>query len=410
MTHCERAAHSANAKAQKRRQVSMQEAAPSGGTVAVPAPETCNPPGTPPGIPPELSIVVPTRNENGNVPLLVLQLGRALNGIAWEVIFVDDDSADGTAATVRGLARRDPRVRCMRRLGRRGLAGACIEGMLAASAPAIAVMDADLQHDEKCLPQMLQHFRAGADLVVGTRLTRDGMVTDGLSSSRRWASLLATQLARRWTGVTLKDPLSGFFLIRQEVFETIAPRLSSQGFKLLLDIVASQATALSVREVPYSFRARQHGESKLDGLVVFEYLGLVLAKLTGDVVSSRFLLFMLVGASGLLAHLLALNAALGVSGLGFDLAQTCAAYAAMTWNFFLNNLLTYRDRRLKGVAILKGLLSFYAVCSVGAVANVGVASWVYGEQATWWLAGTAGALMGGVFNYAASSTFTWRQR
>ena len=162
--------------------------------------------------------------------------------------------------------------------------------------------------------------------------------------------------------------------------------------------------------MPYCFRARQHGESKLDGLVVFEYLGLVLAKFTGDLVSSRFLLFMLVGASGLMAHLLALKAALGWSGLGFDLAQTCAAYAAMTWNFFLNNLLTYRDRRLKGVAILKGLISFYAVCSVGAVANVGVASWVYGEQATWWLAGTAGALMGGVFNYAASSTFTWRQR
>jgi dolichol-phosphate mannosyltransferase len=407
MGHCERAALEAGQVfPQTKKPFSMQEAAPSGDTVAVPAPETWTPPGTAP----ELSIVVPTRNENGNVPLLVLQLGRALNGIAWEVIFVDDDSADGTAATARSLARRDPRVRCMRRLGRRGLAGACIEGMLAASAPAIAVMDADLQHDEKGLPQMLQHFRAGADLVVGTRVTKDGEVRDGLSFIRSWGSGLATQIARRLLGVTLKDPMSGFFLIRQETFEAIAPGLSTQGFKLLLDIVASQKTPLSVREVPYSFRARQHGESKLDGLVVCEYVGLVLAKLTGDLVSSRFLLFMLVGASGLMAHLLALKAALGLSGLGFDLAQTCAAYAAMTWNFFLNNLLTYRDRRLKGVAILKGLISFYAVCSVGAVANVGVASWVYGEQATWWLAGTAGALMGGVFNYAASSTFTWRQR
>jgi dolichol-phosphate mannosyltransferase len=380
----------------------MQEAAPAGGTVAVPAADALTPP--------ELSIVVPTRNENGNVPLLVLQLGRALTGIAWEVIFVDDDSADGTAATARRLARRDPRVRCIRRLGRRGLAGACIEGILAASAPAIAVMDADLQHDEKCLPQMLRHLRAGADLVVGTRLNQDGAVRDGLSLLRSWGSGLATRIARRLLGVTLKDPMSGFFLIRQDAFEAIAPRLSTQGFKLLLDIVASQGTPLSVNEVPYRFRARQHGESKLDGLVVFEYVGLVLAKLTGDLVSTRFLLFMLVGASGLLAHLLALKAALAWSGLGFDLAQTCAAYAAMTWNFFLNNLLTYRDRRITGVANLKGLLSFYAVCSVGAVANVGVASWLYGEQATWWLAGTAGALMGGVFNYAASSTFTWRQR
>jgi dolichol-phosphate mannosyltransferase len=380
----------------------MQEAAPAAGTWAVAPGESSTAP--------ELSIVVPTRNENGNVPLLVLQLSRALGSLRWEVIFVDDDSSDGTAATARSLARRDPRVRCLRRIGRRGLSGAVIEGMLAASAPAIAVMDADLQHDEKCLPQMLQHLRAGADLVVGSRLTRDGVVTTGLSSLRKWGSQLATVLARRLTGVTLSDPLSGFFLIRQDRFEAIAPRLSTQGFKILLDIVASQQVPLLIREVAYRFRARQHGQSKLDGLVVFEYLGLLLAKLSGDLLSTRFLLFMLVGASGLIAHLLALKVSLGVLGFGFDLAQACAAWVAMSWNFLLNNLLTYRDRRLRGLAILQGLLSFYAVCSIGAVANVGVASWVYGGQPTWWLAGTAGALMGGVFNYAASSTFTWRQR
>src|SRR5262245_7333497 len=246
MEHCERAALGARSiphtqKRKKSRRFSMQEAAPAGGTVAVPAAETLTPP--------ELSIVVPTRNENGNVPLLVLQLGRALTGIAWEVIFVDDDSADGTAATARRLARRDPRVRCIRRLGRRGLAGACIEGMLAASAPAIAVMDADLQHDEKCLPLMLEHVRAGAELVVGTRRTQDGLVTAGLSPVRTWGSRLATKLARRLAGVKLSDPMSGFFLIRQDVFEALAPRLSNQGFKLLLDIVASQPRPLVVKEV-----------------------------------------------------------------------------------------------------------------------------------------------------------------
>jgi dolichol-phosphate mannosyltransferase len=360
--------------------------------------------------PPELSIVVPTLNENGNVPLLVLQLGRALKGIRWEVIFVDDDSDDGTLATARSLARRDPRIRCLRRVGRRGLAGALIEGMLAASAPAIAVMDADLQHDEKCLPLMLAHFRAGADLVVGTRRTQDGLVTAGLSPLRRWGTRLATELARRLKGVELTDPMSGFFLIRQDALDVLAPRLSRQGFKLLLDIVASQQTPLVVKEVAYSFRPRRHGHSKLDGLVAFEYAGLLLAKASGDLLSTRFLLFMLVGGSGLGVHLIALKSALDVPQLGFDLAQTCAAWVAMTWNFFLNNVLTYRDRRLRGPAILRGLLSFYAVCSVGAVANVGVASWVYGGAPTWWLAGGAGALMGGFFNYAASSTFTWRQR
>jgi dolichol-phosphate mannosyltransferase len=367
---------------------------------------------TPPEVwaPPELSIVVPTLNENGNVPLLVLQLGRALKGIRWELIFVDDDSDDGTIATARGLARRDPRIRCLRRIGRRGLAGALIEGMLAASGPAVAVMDADLQHDEKCLPLMLEQFRAGADLVVGTRRTQDGLVTAGLSPLRKWGSRLATALARRFTRVELADPMSGFFLIRQEAFEAMAPRLSRQGFKLLLDIVASQRTPLLVKEVAYSFRPRQHGHSKLDGLVAFDYAGLLLAKASGDLVSTRFLLFMLVGVSGLGVHLVALKGGLGLAQLSFDLAQTWAATIAMTWNFFLNNWLTYRDRRLRGPALLKGLMSFYAVCSVGAVANVGVASWVYGGEPSWWLAGGAGALMGGFFNYAASSTFTWRQR
>lgn len=244
----------------------MQEAIRPHDAVAVPFTEARTPP--------ELSIVVPTLNENGNVPLLVLQLGRVLEGIRWEVIFVDDDSADGTIATARRLARRDPRVRCLRRIGRRGLAGACIEGMLASSTPAIAVMDADLQHDEKCLAQMLEHFRAGADLVVGTRRTQDGVVTTGLSAVRKWGSRLATDLARRLTGVRLSDPMSGFFLIRQETFEAIAPRLSTQGFKLLLDIVASQPRPLLIEEVPFSFRPRQYGQSKLDGLVVFDTIGL----------------------------------------------------------------------------------------------------------------------------------------
>ncbi|HJZ29617.1 MAG TPA: glycosyltransferase family 2 protein [Hyphomicrobiaceae bacterium] len=367
---------------------------------------------TPPEIStsPELSIVVPTLNENDNVPRLVSQLARALGSVRWEVIFVDDDSVDGTAATARRLARRDPRVRCMRRIGRRGLAGACIEGMLAASAPAIVVMDGDLQHDETCLPQMLQHFRRGADLVVATRRTQAGVVTGGFSAVRQWGSRWATVLARRLTGVTVTDPMSGFFLIRQDAFEAIAPRLSTQGFKLLLDIMASQQVPLVVREVPYSFRPRQYGESKLDSMVVLEYSGLLLAKLTGDLLSTRFLLFMLVGASGLIVHLVALQAALSLFGFAFDVAQTCAAYLAMTWNFFVNNLFTYRDRRLRGTAVVKGLVSFYVVCSVGAVANIGVANWIYGGRPTWWLAGTAGALMGAVFNYAASSTFTWRQR
>jgi dolichol-phosphate mannosyltransferase len=357
---------------------------------------------------PELSIIIPTFNEAQNVPLLVARLSEALAGIRWEATFVDDNSPDGTAAAARAIACRDARVRCMRRIGRRGLAGACIEGMLASSSPVVAVMDGDLQHDETLLPRMLENVRQGADLVVGTRNAAGGEAPKGLSPWRQFVSRLATQFARRLLGVRLSDPMSGFFVIRRDLFDAMAARLSTQGFKVLLDIVASSPQRLKIVEVPYEFGPRRHGRSKLDSLVVIEYLGLLLAKLTGDRLSMRFVLFSLVGVTGLAVHLLALQQALGF-GVHFDVAQGLAALAAMSSNFILNNQLTYRDRRLRGLAALRGLLTFYAVCSVGTIANVGVAHWVYGGRAVWWLAGTAGAAMGVVFNYAATSVLTWRR-
>lgn len=365
-------------------------------------------------LPPELSVVVPTYNEYANVALLFDRLKHALGTATWEVIFVDDDSPDGTARVVRDLSQTDGRVRCIRRIHRRGLAGACIEGILASSGRIVAVIDGDLQHDESILPEMLGHVRGGADLVIGTRFAGDADARGGLSASRLTGSKLAAALARVTLGVQLSDPMSGFFMIRRDVFDEIAPDLSVQGFKVLLDIVASSRVSLrrplSIAEVPYRFRQRQWGDSKLNALVVIDYFGLVLAKLSGDRLSVRFVLFALVGASGLLVHLVALKLFLDFAVLPFDSAQAAAAYSAMTWNFSLNNRLTHRDRRLRGWAAVRGLLSFYVVCSVGAVANVGVASWIYGGAAEWWLAGTAGALMGAVFNYAASAAFTWRHR
>jgi dolichol-phosphate mannosyltransferase len=357
---------------------------------------------------PELSIVVPTFNEAENVSLLVTRVAEALADTRWEIVFVDDNSPDGTTSAARELARTDARVRCLRRIGRRGLAGACIEGMLASSAAVVAVMDADLQHDETLLPRMLASLDQGADLAVGTRFAAGGTAHGGLSRLRHWGSQLATAAARRFLGVRLSDPMTGFFMMRRELFDALAPRLSTQGFKVLLDIVASSRQPLRIVELPFEFRPRRHGQSKLDSLIVLEYLGLLLAKLSGDWLSLRFVLFALVGASGLIVHLWALRQGL-VLGLDFDWAQTLAAYVAMTSNFALNNQLTYRDRRLRGLSALKGLLIFYAVCSVGTVANVGVANWVYGSRPSWWLAGTAGAVMGVVFNYAASSMFTWRR-
>jgi len=359
---------------------------------------------------PELSVIVPTFNERDNVATLYRRLEATLSGVAWEVVFVDDNSPDGTWDVVRGLARRDSRVRCIRRIGRRGLSGACIEGILASSAPYAAVIDADLQHDETRLPKMLALLQNGdAELVVGSRYIEGGSA-DSFDKQRAGASALATEVAKRVLGVKIADPMSGFFMIRRDRFEQLAPQLSTQGFKILLDIVATAHGELRTVEIPYTFGSRQHGESKLDSMVALDFLGLVLAKLTHDVISLRFLLFAMVGSIGLVVHLTTLFIALEFFNIQFPEAQACGALVAMTSNFILNNFLTYRDQRLKGFAILRGLLLFYLVCSVGLFANVGVAFSVYDQEPIWWLAGAAGALMGVVWNYAMSGLFVWRKR
>ena len=282
--------------------------------------------------------------------------------------------------------------------------------MLASSAPCAAVIDGDLQHDETQLPKMLGLIETGAaELVIGSRYI-DGGSADSFNSQRLGASKFATAVAQRVLRVKIADPMSGFFMIRRDRFEQLAPQLSIQGFKILLDVVATARGDLRITEVPYTFGSRLHGESKLDSMVALDFLGLVLAKLTNDLVSLRFLLFALVGSIGLCVHFAALYVALEVFLLPFAEAQACGALLAMTSNFLLNNFLTYRDQRLKGFGILRGLLLFYLVCSVGLLANVGVAFSVYDQEPIWWLAGAAGALMGVVWNYAMSGLFVWRKR
>jgi len=357
---------------------------------------------------PILTIVVPTLNERDNIKPLIALLDAALPDVDWEVMFVDDDSTDDTARRIRALALVDPRVRCIQRIGRRGLSTACIEGVLACSAPYVAVMDADLQHDEALLPRMLEILRKeNVDLVIGSRYAAGGGL-GGLSGNRAWISRLGTKLARLICKQDISDPLSGFFMCRRDVFESAVRRLSGQGFKILLDLLASSSRPLRICELPFEFRTRRHGESKLDTLVVWEYFALLADKLFGHIVPVRFTLFALIGAVGLAVHMSILWGGLNFAALKFGLAQSLATFAAMTSNFFLNNILTYRDQRLHGWRTLRGLLTFYGICAVGATANVGIASYLFNSHQTWWVAGVLGVIVGVVWNYAMSSIFTWR--
>jgi dolichol-phosphate mannosyltransferase len=343
--------------------------------------------------------------------MLLDKIEEALEGAAWEAIFVDDDSPDGTPEVIIERSRADRRVRIIRRIDRRGLSSAVVEGILSTSTPYVAVIDADMQHDERLLSQMLVCLRSGkADLVVGTRYAPDGSVSDW-DVRRRTISWAATRLSALVVRSNLTDPMSGFFMMRRDAFDASLRQLSQQGYKILIDIVASAPKSLCIKEFPYVFRNRQHGESKLDALVSLEYLMLLLDKVFGRWVPARFILFMAVGGLGVFVHMAALTVLLKAAGAPFIFGQSMATLVSMTFNFFLNNTLTYRDKRLKGFwPVLGGLFSFYLVCSLGAVSNVGIANFLFSNSYAWWLSGIAGIIVGAVWNYAASSVFTWRKR
>jgi len=355
----------------------------------------------------QLTVVVPTFNERDNVSELVSRLEQCLRGIAWEVIFVDDDSADGTARRIREIARQDPRVRCLQRIGRRGLSSACVEGMLASSSPYLAVIDGDCQHDETVLPRMLELLEGSeADIVVGTRYSAGGGI-GSWNASRAKMSRFATRLSRTVMKHDLSDPMSGFFALRREVLELAVRNLSSIGFKILLDIIASSPEPLQVKELPYEFRNRRAGESKLDSQAVWDYLMLLVDKLIGGVVPVRFVSFALIGAVGVLVHFAVLSTLFRGMSLPFTYSQAGAAVVAMTSNFTLNNALTYRDMRLRGWLWVKGLVIFTVTCSLGAFANVGVASYLFKRHTLWALSALAGIVVGAVWNYAMTAGYTW---
>ena len=357
----------------------------------------------------ELSVIVPTYNEKPNIIPMIKSLEEALGNHRWEVIFVDDDSPDNTASHVRQVARDDSRVRIVQRVGRRGLSSAAIEGILASSAPFCAVIDGDLQHDEKLLVTMLQTIKdEDLDIVSGSRYIDGGGLGDWQASRAR-ISRLATRLSRAVLHADLTDPMSGFFMIRRTAFEARMHKLSGIGFKILLDIFASSKEPLRYRELPYEFRSRQAGESKLDSQAAWEYFMLLADKLIGHIIPVRFVAFTLVGAMGVVVHLLTVWLILNYSSYSFAVAQTSAALVAMTSNYAMNNILTYRDMRLTGWGWLKGWLTFTIACSVGLLGNIGIAAYIFAQDTTWVLASLAGIVVGAVWNYAVTSVYTWNK-
>jgi dolichol-phosphate mannosyltransferase len=358
---------------------------------------------------PLISVVVPTFNEADNVEALALAIGESLEGIDWEMIVVDDDSPDRTYEVVHRLSKVDPRLRCLRRIGRRGLSSAVIEGALAANGEVIAVLDADFQHDERALPQMYSTLcRENADIVVGTRYAPGGGI-EHWDDQRRRLSRLATKAAQLLVRGRTSDPMSGFFMVKRSTLNQAVLNMSQQGYKVLMDIILSSPRNIRIIDLPYIFRDRRSGFSKLSPLVMVEFVFLLTEKFSRGLIPARFLMFSVVGSLGLIIHLSVLYS-LKYAGVDFIPAQVSAIFCAMIINYLINNEFTYLDTRLRGVELLSGFLLFAAVCSIGALANVGVASLAIRQTHSWSVSGIAGAVVGAVFNFGAASRVVWGRK
>jgi dolichol-phosphate mannosyltransferase len=358
----------------------------------------------------DLAVILPTFNERENIPLVIERLTEALRDLKWEAIFVDDDSPDGTASVIAAHARWDSRIRLIHRIGRRGLSSACIEGMMATTAPAVAVMDADLQHDERILPRMLERLREESlDIVIGTRNSDGG----SMGEFRRWRvmlSRLGQRISQSVCRNRLTDPMSGFFMLRRCFLLDVVHNLQGGGFKILVDLLGSSEAPVRFGEVGYRFGARQYGESKLDLVVGLEYLFLILDRRMGGVIPLRMALYMLVGGIGLVTHLVVFLLISHFFRGSFVEAQVTAAFVAMTENFVLNNLITFRNRCFRGGQMLTGAARFVAACSFGALANIIFARALLQDGVEWYVAGFAGIVLGSVWNLSVSSAITWEMR
>lgn len=361
-----------------------------------------------------LSIVLPTFNERGNIETLLRQLLGLRELYDLELLVVDDDSADGTAELVRALAHREPTIRLIRRVGRAGLASAIKEGLLDATGDLAVVMDSDGQHQPSAVLRALEALEAeSADLVVGSRF-HDQASIQGLSQKRErgstWANAAARfSLPRPYRDLT--DAMSGFFALRLDAVLPVVRAVDVNGFKFLYELLAVSRGRLRVREVPLSFQPRTSGESKLDLAIFWDFLISLLHSLCLRLLPRRAISFALVGGSGVVVQLAVTQLLLSLSGRPLAGSQQLALVGALTAacsNYLINNALTFRFNRLKGLALIKGLVRFLMVSSLPLAANVGVAQAVVRiSHADSLTAQLAGILVVFVWNYAASSRFVW---
>ena len=359
-----------------------------------------------------VSIVMPSYNERENIEPLISELAiqDQICHFAFRVIVVDDDSPDGTAEHIKQIDwRYQFRVDCIHRIGRNGLSSAVVEGALLADSEWIAVMDCDGQHDPLDLREMyLLATTRQLDLVIGSRF----LETEELDTHRGLRAVISkagNSIGRLVCGLPLTDPLTGFFLIKRDLFLAAIPNIGRSGFKILLDILMFYRSAeLKIAEKQINFRVRRTGDSKLSAEVIGGFLTQTAKLMTSRFIPTQIITYSIVGSVGVFVHLTVQSIFLA-AGANFTMAHAIGTLIAMAGNFFLNNRLTFQRHALRGLALASGLLRYAACCSLGAMANIGVAALLNSNTDNpWVLSALCGVLTGTLFNYMAAKTFVWR--
>jgi dolichol-phosphate mannosyltransferase len=352
-----------------------------------------------------LSLILPTYSEAENIPELLPKVRDVLKDLPHEIIIVDDNSPDETWKVAQKLAHDREDIHVIRRIDRRGLSSAVIDGFLAAKGDVFMVMDADGQHDMKLLPKLYDSVKHTNGIAIGSRYVEGGSV--GEWDEQRYAmSRIATKLAKRLCAVQVQDPMSGFFAIDRSVFEEVLPRLNPKGFKILLDLLVHVPSTIPVDELPFTFGSRTHGESKLSRRVQIEFLEYLYDVIFGKYIPLAFVKYCVVGSLGVLVNVMAFQVFHGM--VDFSSAVIAAIETAIIFNFWMNNIWTFSHARLQGKAVFVGLLKFNIACALGGIANYSISTYLFENGVSGIIAVSIGAFTSVLWNYTMNKIFTWK--
>lgn len=355
----------------------------------------------------KISLIIPTYKEYANIRPLVERIHQALSSYDYEIVFVDDNSGDGTTELVTSLADKYP-VKIFVRQNKRGLATAVVDGLTHVAGQRVVVMDADLQHPPEVIPDLLRALDDKTDIAIASRYLPGGG-TEGWGLTRRIISRGAIVLAHlflpRSQGIS--EPLSGFFAFKKPV--VAQAKLQPIGYKILLEILM-EGEFQRVSEVPYTFQTRSRGESKLSRHQQVEYLKHIYSLMKREGELRRVFKFALVGLSGVVVNEGLLWMLTEFVGWQYLVSAAFSIESSILSNFILNDCFTFADRRsARGNSRLTRLLKFNSVSLGGLGMNLGflwLLTQVFGIY--YLLSNLAAIGMAFLWNYLVNTRWTWK--